>query len=157
MQIKSIYFFAVVVILMLANACSKSTVQTDKSIKEERSSSAESGPVLAKAIVRMNDGTAVSKRTFQLVSVSRDEKGGLKQVDISYSVTSETDANGNLSFSVPRDQISPGKEFSFNLMSSGTYGAPMIIRRKDAKEFLTFKADEKTKSIDLGEVVVPLR
>jgi len=157
MLIRPIYLIAVAAILMLAISCSKSSIQTDKSIKEERSSSAEPGPLLAKASVRMNDGTPVSKRTFQLVTVSRDEKGGLKQVDISYSVTSDTDANGNLSFSVPRDQVSPGKEFSFNLMSSGTYGSPMIIRRKDAKEFLTFKADEKTKSIDLGEVVVPLR
>ena len=157
MKPTSIHLVACAVILIVVTGCSKSSIQTDTSIKEERSSSAESGPLAAKAIVRMNDGTPVAKRTFQFVTVARDEKGDMKEVNILYSLTADTDANGNLNFSVPRDQITAGKEFSFNLMSSSTYGAPMIVRRKDAKNILTFKADEKTKSIDLGEVVVPLR
>jgi len=37
------------------------------------------------------------------------------------------------------------------------YGLPAVIRRKEAKDILSFKADAKTKSVDLGEVVVPLR
>ena len=156
MHLKQIHSFACAVILIAFSGCSHASIQSDKSIKEERSSAAETGPLVAKAVVRMNDGTPVRKRTFQFVTISRDERGGLKQVDISYSITGDTDDNGNLSFSVPRDQISAGKEFSFSLRSSNTYGAPAIIRRKDAKEPLTFKADEKTKTVDLGEVVVPL-
>jgi hypothetical protein len=137
-------------------ACS-GTVQTDKSIKEERSSSAETGPVVAKAMVRMNDGAPLRNRSFHLVAVSRNDKGEMNQVDQLLSITSDTDENGNLSFPVPREKISGVKEFSFGLNSSNPYGGPLIIRRKDAKEILTFKADEKTKSVDLGEVVVVLR
>lgn len=155
MQLKPVHLIVCASVLIATTACSGS-IQTDKSIKEERSSSAESGPVVAKAMVRMNDGTPLRKRTFHLVTISRDDKGSMNQVEQLFSVTSDTDENGNLSFPVPRDKISGVKEFSFGLNSSSPYGPPLIIRRKDAKDFLSFKADEKTKTIELGEVIVPL-
>jgi hypothetical protein len=153
MKLGCVVFLALVV--TLSSGCS-SSIQTDKSIKEERSSSAETGPVLVKAVIRMNDGTPMRKREFHLVTISRDDKGDMNQVQQLFSITGETDENGKLEFQLPREKMSGVKEFSLGLNSSNPYGAPLLIRRKDAKEILSFKADEKTKSVDLGDVVIPL-
>ena len=156
MRTKHIYFASLAVIGILGFGCSR-TIQSDKSIKEERSSAAESGPVIVTATVRMNDGTPLRNRGLHLITISRDDKGDMNQVDQLLTITSTTDANGNLRFPVPRDRIAGVKELSFGLNPSDPYGPPAVIRRKEAKEILSFKADEKTRSVDLGEVVVPLR
>jgi len=156
MRLRLVYIIPFVLICIGVTGCSRS-IQTDASIKEERSSSNETGPVLAKAVVRSDDGTPVGNRTFHLVTISRDDKGGMNRLEQLYGFTGDTDANGNLNFSVPREKISGVSELSFGLNSSNPYAGPMIIRRKDAKEILTFKADAKTKTVDLGEVVVLLR
>lgn len=141
--------------VFLSLACSSgSSIQTDRSIREERASSAQSEPVVVKATVRINDGTALANRSFHLVTISRNDTGEMKRVEQLYAITSKTDANGNLSFQLPREKISGVAEFSLGLTYSNS--GPLAVRRKDAKEILTFKADEKTKSIDLGAVIVPL-
>ena len=134
MRLKRVYIIPLVLICIVGTGCSRS-IQSDTSIKEERSSSNETGPVLAKAVVRSNDGTPLGNRTFHLVTISRDDKGGMNKVEQLFGFTSDTDANGNLNFPVPREKISGISELSLGLNSSNPYAGPMIIRRKDAKTF----------------------
>ena len=147
---------SVAVLSVLTLACNR-TIQTDSSISEERSSSAETGPVTVTAMVRMNDGAPLPNATFHLVTISRDGKGDLNQVEQLLTITGVTDGNGTLKFQVPRERVTGGKELSLGFSSSNPYGPSPVIRRKDAKNILSFKADEKTKSVDVGEVVIPLR
>src|SRR5687767_2503703 len=102
MRLKLVYTIPFVFICIAVTGCSR-TIQTDTSIKEERSSSNETGPVLAKAVVRSSDGTPLGNRTFHLVTLSRDDKGGMNRVEQLFAFTSDTDANGNLNFPVPRE------------------------------------------------------
>ena len=141
----------IAVLSVLTLACNR-TIQTDSSISEERSSSAETGPVIVSATVRMNDGTPLRNANFHLVTISRDGKGDMNQVEQLLTITGTTDGNGALKFQVPREKVTGGKELSL-----GYAGSSALIRRKDAKNILSFKADEKTKSVDVGEVVIPLR
>src|SRR5882672_8420052 len=99
MRTKLLYSAALVVIGILGFGCSH-TIQSDKSIKEERSSSAESGPVIVTATVRMNDGTPLRNRGLHLITISRDDKGEMNQVEQLLSITSTTDTNGSLRFPV---------------------------------------------------------
>ena len=133
------------------------SIQTDKSIKESRASTNQTGPVVVTAVVRRNDGSTIGNAGVHLMVITRDNQGGMSQVDQLLSITSTTKADGSLRFEVPREKITGAKEVSLALNPSGNFGGPAVIRRKDAKDILSFKADEKTQSIDLGDVVILLR
>ena len=147
---------AIAAIVIMGLACKGATIQSDKSIKEERASSGEAvaGPVLVLATVRREDGTPIAKRSLHLMVIGRSDKGELTQVDELLSVTGDTDENGKLNFEVPRKEITGVKEFTLGLRPPGTYSSTGAIRRANAKEFLTFKADAQTKKVDLGDVVI---
>ena len=157
MRAKLISSAAIATALALSAGCSSSSIQTDKSIKEERSSSSQTAPVMVTATIRREDGTPLRNRGLHLITISRDAKGEMNKVDQLLSVTKNTDENGNLKFELSRDNMVGAKEFSFGLNPSGPYDPPMVIRRKDAKDILSFNADDKTKSIEMGEVVILLR
>lgn len=146
----------VAVFSVLTLACNR-TIQTDSSISEERSSSEQTGPVIVTAMVRMNDGAPLRNATLHLVTISRDGKGDMNQVQQQLTITGATDGNGTLKFQVPRENVTGGKELSLGFSGSNPYGSSAVIRRKDAKDILSFKADEKTRNVDIGEVVIPLR
>jgi hypothetical protein len=133
------------------------TIQSDKSIKEQRASSNQTGPVVVTAVVRINDGSPFGNAGLHLMAISRDNQGGMSQVDQLFSITSTTKSDGSLRFEVPREKITGVKEFSLALNPSGNFAMPAVIRRKDANEILSFKADEKTQAVELGEVVILLR
>jgi hypothetical protein len=146
---------AITVIAIVGLACKGGqSIQSDKSIKEERASSSETGPVLVTAMVRREDGTPIAKHSLHLMVIGRSDKGELSQVDELLTVTGDTDENGNLKFEVPRKEITGVKEFTLGLKPPGNYSSTGAIRRANAKEFLTFKADAQTKKIELGDVVI---
>lgn len=155
MRLRPTYIVTFLFIAFAVVSCSTS-IQTDKSIKEERASSAQTGPIVVTATIRMNDGSALRNRDFHLITISRDQKGDINQLEQLFGIKGTTDEKGSLRFEVPREKVAATHEFSFGMNSSNPYGLPLIIRRKDAKEFLTFKADDKTKSVDLGEVIIPI-
>jgi hypothetical protein len=156
MRAKTKFALVLTVLVVLGFGCAR-TIQTDKSIKEERSSNNETGPLQVTAVVRRDDGSPLANAGLHLMIISRDDKGGLKQVDQILTVTNSTKPDGSLRFEIPRKEIAGVKEFSLALNPSAGYGPPAVIRRKDAKEILSFKADEKTTSVDLGDVVILVR
>jgi len=144
---------AIVGIAGASVSCSKSSIQTDPSVREERASGGENptGPVVVAATLLRGDRSPMIRATFHLMTIKRDAKGGLSGVTEHLDITSTTDAEGNLHFEVPREEISGIAEFSLGYQPDAALMSVMLRR---AKEMLTFKADAKTKRIHLGEVIM---
>jgi len=145
-----------IALVVLSFGCGR-TIQSDKSIKEERASGSETGPLFVTALVRRDDGSPLANAGLHLMVIGRDDKGGMNQVDELLTITGTTKADGRLRFEIPRKEITGVKEFSLALNPVSSYSTPAVIRRKNANDILSFKADEKTKSVDVGEVVILVR
>ena len=73
-------------LVVLSFGCGR-TIQSDKSVKEERASGSEAGPLFVTALVRRDDGSPLANAGLHLMVIGRDDKGGMNQVDELLTIT----------------------------------------------------------------------